>query len=497
MSWLRRAADALKPLADATREVTDPDRVLQLAMGGFIERARGTWPDLRYGRWRKGEPLRLLFAGYAGTRNTGADVRVEEMIRQFRHVLGPHNLDLSILTFNPSLTRGYFPATKQIEMPVVFPKFLYDTVIDQHGVVACEGSMFKSKFASALTTFMVGALGLANAGGKLAIAYGGEAGAMTPSLRDMVAKHCADGLMITRNQASREVLAELGIKSHLGADTAWTFDPPPSVVGRQMLLDAGWDGVTPVLAVAPINPFWWPVKPDLGKALANAAFGLHERDHFRSVYFHHGGEEVDARQDAYLDQLAHVIRAWRRREPCFVVLIGMEQLDREAVHALSERLDGLPCFTSDQHQMYELVSLLRQCRWLVASRYHAIVTSMPGGVLSVGVTMDERIRNLMDERETPELSIDVDDPDLARKVLRGLSRMTDDPTSFQTGIERTVVANLERMGRMGVLLAAYVSEQLPGFPLPDGMGRGGDPWHHLPPLSPSLQAMVDRHRRTA
>ena len=34
-------------------------------------------------RWRPGQPLKLILAGYVGTRNTGADVRVEEMIRQF------------------------------------------------------------------------------------------------------------------------------------------------------------------------------------------------------------------------------------------------------------------------------------------------------------------------------------------------------------------------------------------------------------------------------
>jgi hypothetical protein len=40
--------------------------------------------------------LKLLFAGYNGNRNTGADVRVEEMIRQVRRVLGDEHLDLSV-----------------------------------------------------------------------------------------------------------------------------------------------------------------------------------------------------------------------------------------------------------------------------------------------------------------------------------------------------------------------------------------------------------------
>jgi len=32
-----------------------------------------------------------------------------------------------------------------------FPPFLYSAVRRNHGVMACEGSMFKSKFANALT----------------------------------------------------------------------------------------------------------------------------------------------------------------------------------------------------------------------------------------------------------------------------------------------------------------------------------------------------------
>ena len=42
--------------------------------------------------WQPGEKLKLLFAGYNGTRNMGSDVRVEEMLRQTRHILGAEKL---------------------------------------------------------------------------------------------------------------------------------------------------------------------------------------------------------------------------------------------------------------------------------------------------------------------------------------------------------------------------------------------------------------------
>ena len=175
---------------DKVKDVVDPDRALQATVAAAIEgvavrHVLGMSPET----WKPGKPLKLLLAGYVGTRNTGADVRVEEMIRQLRHVVGDDDLELSIMTVDEKLTRGYFRTVHQIEMPAVFPKFLATEVPKHHGVIACEGSMFKSKFASALTCFMAGALGLANAEHKVSVGYGAEAGSMTPSLREIGRAH--------------------------------------------------------------------------------------------------------------------------------------------------------------------------------------------------------------------------------------------------------------------------------------------------------------------
>src|ERR1700680_3788340 len=160
-------------------------------------------------RWEPGEKLRLLFAGYNGTRNTGANVRVQEMLRQVRHVLGASNVDFKVMTQDFNRTRGYFAGTRQVYLPDVFPPFLFREVRQNHGVIACEGSMFKSKFANALTTMMIGSLGLASAENKLSLAYGGEAGHMDPLLQDMCARYVHDSLVVTRNVESRTLLSSL------------------------------------------------------------------------------------------------------------------------------------------------------------------------------------------------------------------------------------------------------------------------------------------------
>ena len=57
------------------------DLVLEAWVSSSIETSKLGWM-LGGKRWQPGEKLKLLFAGYNGTRNMGSDVRVEEMLRQ-------------------------------------------------------------------------------------------------------------------------------------------------------------------------------------------------------------------------------------------------------------------------------------------------------------------------------------------------------------------------------------------------------------------------------
>ena len=156
------------------------DLVLEAWVSSSIEAAKLGWMMGKGKSWQPGEKLKLLFAGYNGTRNMGSDVRVSEMLRQTRHILGAENTAFSVMTQNFKFTDGYFEGTRQVHLPDIFPPFLSDEVPRHHGVVACEGSMFKSKFANALTTMMIGSLGIAAAQNKLSVGYGAEAGHMDP-----------------------------------------------------------------------------------------------------------------------------------------------------------------------------------------------------------------------------------------------------------------------------------------------------------------------------
>jgi polysaccharide pyruvyl transferase WcaK-like protein len=463
------------------------DLILEAWVSGSVERTRASWMLGAGKPWQRGEKLKLLFAGYNGTRNMGSDVRVDEMLRQIRHILGSERVDFSVMSQNFEFSKGYFGGTNQVHLPDIFPPFLAREVPKHHGVVACEGSMFKSKFANALTAMMIGSLGIAAAQNKLSVGYGAEAGHMDPLIAKMCSRYCKNSLVITRNEESRTLLRELGVPTELGTDTAWTFEPRSAEYGQSILRQVGWDGRIPVLVVCPINPFEWPVKASVAKYALHRLTGAYKDSHYRTVYFHNSGPAADRAYQHYLTAIANAVDSFRKQRNVFVILVATERLDARPANRISEKLGGVPVLTSDQYNMYELVSILRACHMMASSRYHGIVTSMPALVPSAGITMDERIRNLMRERGHQELLMNVDDPDLESKLLVALEKLATDGERIADGIARTVVKNLKVMARMGVFFEEEVQRRYPEFSTRTGEWSWED---YLPPMNASLRQLV-------
>jgi polysaccharide pyruvyl transferase WcaK-like protein len=182
----------------------------------------------------------------------------------------------------------------------------------------------------------------------------------------------------------------------------------------------------------------------------------------------------------------------------FPILVAMERLDAVACRDIAAQLSAqnstmfasTPIFTSDDYNMFELVAILRAGTYMVSSRYHGIVTCMPALVASAGVTMDERIRNLMRERGHSHLFLTVDDPDLETKLLQVMETLVAEADAVRDGIGRTVVRNLKVMARMGTYLEDAVRRTYPEFPLRQGVLSWED---YLPPLSEDLLRLVERY----
>jgi len=464
------------------------DRHIAAWMERLIERAQRQQRLRPVPPSQPSDKLKLLFAGYNGTRNTGADVRVEEILRQVRQLFGADRVELTVFSFIKEYTKGYFDDARQVSPGALFPRFLDREVPRHDGVIACEGSTFKSSFTDMLTIMMVGAMGLATAHNKLSVAYGAGAGQMNPWPRRLTEKYCKDSLIITRNEESRRVLAELNVPSEFGTDTAWTFSPLGDDYARQELRKVGWNGER-VLMICPINPFWWPVKASLSKT-ALRLLGFYRSSHYGRIFFFNNSDDVKRRFEQYLSAVAGAVKRFRERTGVFVVVAASEELDNRAVQLLSGKLGGVPTFSSTQYNMYQLVSLFRAADLMLSSRFHAIVTSMPGRVASAGISFDERIANLMKERGHEHLLMQVDDPDLEAKAEAALDDLNENAEQVAESARRTVAKHLHIMSNMGRRLVEYVGEKYPHFE----PKRQLHSWEeYLPPLGRELHSLLDEH----
>ncbi len=284
---------------------------------------------------------------------------------------------------------------------------------------------------------------------------------MDPLIAKMCARYCQNSLVITRDEESRTLLRELGVPTELGTDTAWTSEPARRVrsgsIGK-----IGWVGRTPGAGGVSHQPFRMAGQ-GLGRQVpARALTGAYKESHYRSVYFHNSGPAADRalelsdrhrQRSRRLPQAAQGLRsACRYRTPgCSTGEAHLGKTRRRAV------------LSSEDYEI-QLVSILRACHMMVSSRYHGIVTSMPALVSSAGITMDERIRNLMRERGHQDLLMNVDDPDLEPKLTAALEKLATQGEAISVGIGQTVVKNLKVMARMGVYFREKCNGAIPSSP---------------------------------
>ncbi|MCD7826842.1 MAG: polysaccharide pyruvyl transferase family protein [Clostridiaceae bacterium] len=408
----------------------------------------------------KNEPkLRILLVGYNGARNTGADVRVAEIVKQLQKYLGKEEAQISVMTLNEENIRCYFDSgIKLVPLSPIFFVDVFRACCANHAVILCEGSTLKSKFANALTLYFCEAAGIMKNQHKPCIAYGSEAGKMDVFLERTVKRLCSDTYFIARTQNSLDQIQRLRLKGHLGTDAAWKFDSA-SHAGWAVtqLRQSGWDGISPLLGIAPINPFWWPVKPSLVKWLKAKLTGAHSLQ-FQLWYFFSWSKRREQQFEDYLDAIAHSVNEFAAKHSCHVVILGMERLDADACSKLSGKLaNPASVFLSSDHDGYEMAAILRQMSTLITSRYHAQVLSMDARVPSVAISMDERLDNIMQELDLSQYQLlHADDTELASELKIALDYILFHQEQIKDKIGCQLASYQNTLNEMGDFLISWL-----------------------------------------
>ncbi|MCD8224099.1 MAG: polysaccharide pyruvyl transferase family protein [Clostridiales bacterium] len=403
--------------------------------------------------------LHILLVGYNGARNTGADVRVAEIVKQLQQRLGKEKAQISVMTLDEENIRCYFDSDiKLVPFSSIFFADVFRACCANHAVILCEGSTLKSKFANALTLYFCEAAGIMKNQHKPCIAYGSEAGEMDAFLERTVKRLCSDTYFIARTQNSLDKIQQLGLKGHFGTDAAWNFDSSSHAEWAVTeLQQSGWNGTSPLLGIAPINPFWWPVRPLLTKWVKAKLTGDHSLQ-FQLWYFFSWSKQRELQFEHYLDAIAHSVNEFAAKHPCHVVILGMERLDADACNKLNAKLTKpASVYLSADHDGYEMAAILRQLSILITSRYHAQVLSMGARVPSVAISMDERLDNIMQEMDLSQYQLlHADDTELASELTSVLEHILFHQEQIKDKIRRQLVFYQNTLDEMGDFLTSWL-----------------------------------------
>lgn len=428
--------------------------------------------------WKPGDKLKILFVAYSGARNTGAEVRVGECIRQMNQILGAEQIEINLMTLDREETAEYYKGYRfnPIEFNTVFFRDVFVHVKNNHLVVLVEGSCWKENFSSALLYYFIYAAGLAAKMGKPCFSYAVDAGSMNPFNNKMSLRLSRRMTrIITRSADATVKLREIGLPVHsTRVDTAWTQEAESPEYARQVLREKGWDGEKRLVGLAMQNYFWWPVVPDLAKFMKQKLTRNKElaEYNYKQIYYYDYDKEDRKKYDRWVQMLTEIMDGLTKEYDVCPVIIGMEALDKKSCDDVARRMKNQPIVLACQDYVgHQMAALLRELHLLMTTRYHAMVLSMPGKVPFIGLSRDERIRGVMREIGLyDDYYLDYQMENLEEKIKDRIRRILGDDAEHaraKTVIDENLPYYYAQMGMLGLDIRELVREQFPAFDMVD------------------------------
>jgi polysaccharide pyruvyl transferase WcaK-like protein len=347
---------------------------------------------------RKGRPKCVLIT-YSGANNTGAEARTIEAIQQIRNASGD-SYDYYFTTINKANSLRYFSesdAFKIIEVHHIF--FLFNLIplyLRSDLVVLVEGSGFRQNFSSTLLWFFLSTLTLAQTLKIRTIAYAVDAGKLTKS-NMIISRSVIDklSLVMTRTKQAAEVIKSWGVKNSIivNTDTAFSYKDEGQSFFYELLLSHNLDPNKPTVAIAFKDFFYFPVDINLIKF-----FKRDKKYKFSSIYYHNWNDSIEKKSTDFKRMVANFINEIQAEYDYNVILIAMEGMDEEPTTGINSFTNKhIPIFSSNQYDAQQISSILRNIQYLITTRYHALVLSMPAGIPTIAISHDERLESLMEE----------------------------------------------------------------------------------------------------
>lgn len=422
-------------------------------------------------KWRPGEKLEVLFVAYSGARNTGAEVRVAECIRQVNQVLGEDNININMMTLDLADSEEYFKGYKVQfrEFSSVFFAGVFREAIRNHLIVLVEGSCWKENFASALLLYFLYGAGLAQHLGKPSFSYAVDAGKMNKLNNYVSWLLSRDTKLITRSAPASKVLEDMLLPGAINrVDTAWSMPTETPEWADNKLKELGWDGKKKLAGLAFQNYFWWPIVPNVPAFIKTLLSG-DATNQYNLIYYYDYKKEDEEKFNAFRDQCAAYMDWLAETYDVQPVIVAMEALDEKACRDLIDHMKHKAILIScNEYVGTQIGAILRRLSVLTTTRYHAMVLSMPGCVPYIGLSRDERIMGVMKEvGEYDRYYVDYRTDNLAETLKEKAAQILSDPKEakrYSAKIKKMLPYYFAQMGMLGLDIRDMVQEHFPEFP---------------------------------
>lgn len=399
-----------------------------------------------------GNDLKVLLVGYNGANNTGSEARLLAIIDDVRAVFGP-TVHITVPTLNEQNLRRYLKEDPYLTInpvPSIFYFALRRAVKEHDLILLVEGSCFMDTWTSVLLTAFLWTIHYAHKADTPVIAYAVDAGTLSPRNTQRVL-HELDHLdqFIIRSQTAANYLHDLGYTKpiQVTADCAYTYQPTPPIPTLQEVWPQAKGGI---IGLAPVDFYLWPVHIRL--------WGPSD-DCYRWPYYYPRSKDRRQGSDRLADGWAHEMDRLVDTYHKHIAILCMEELDEPLAHRIHQRMrhhDHARVFSARTYNASQMTGFLRSLDFLITSRYHASILSMPKPVPLIAVGHDTRLHNLFQDLNLyPTYFVDSTTPHIWDDISHKADMVLHDPTPLITKLKDDYTRQLTLAHQNRHLLKAF------------------------------------------
>jgi len=399
------------------------------------------------------EIKKVLLVGYNGANNTGSEARLLSIIEDVKKLLGPEVL-ITIPTLNEKNLRRYLAEGPNIRIkaiPSIFHLSLIRLVKKNDLILLVEGSCYMDTWSSALLTAFLWSTKYAYKYNKPCVAYGVDAGHLSPSNQEKVKKEASKtSLIITRTHAAAEILRSIGVTAPMKvtADCAFTFNIYKE---DEQLLDKIWTSNNGFVGLAVVDFHLWPVKMRL--------WGKKEYCYKWPYYFSRSPEHLKS-SDKLAHRWAHMADGIIEKYGKNIALICMEDVDNPLAGAVLEKMKNkkqVRIFSSSEYNASQMTGILQNLDLLITSRYHAGVLSLKKAVPQIAIGHDTRLKSFYQELGIyDDYFIDYEERDAWKKIKKISHELIEKPDDLKKILNKGFLQHVERAQENPILLKRFI-----------------------------------------